>query len=336
MSQEENSIEEKKNTGGDSSSNDWESYSYGVVGAIVYIFLLVWILGTFMLYTTKVAQSNILSTNFTSEVKDKIVKANYVREFIISNSKPYVEIGDRTTQQLKFIKPNETLTESILKFFNSNGNIKTSNFNFLHDFLNTIFGTNNLITNKIFGSLYGMNESLLMLLSPFIYFFIFIFYCIFHFYGIGIYQSYKLIKSIMFPDKEDNYFWSNIHPILNFILFPIYLFLIFAGSFGLAFISCFFSIPYAFLSPLMYNYEIIGTNGEKRKSGISTFLMDFMKYKNSFIMILMSIALLNNSGLYLNSTYAAGAFIAIIILAFLGIYNYTNDPSDISQHILKE
>jgi hypothetical protein len=335
MSQEENSIEEKKNTNDDSSTNDWDSYSYGVVGAIVYIFLLVWILGTFMLYTTKVAQSNILSTDFSSEVRDKIVRANYVRELVISTGKPYVDIGKRTAQQLKFIKPDETLTQSILKLLNSSQKTKTSNFNFFGDFLTTIFETNNLITNKIFGSLYGMNESLLMLFSPFIYFFIFIFYCIFHFYGMGIYQTYKLIKSVMFPDKEDNYFWSNIHPILNFILFPIYLFLIFIISFGLSFITCFFSIPYAFLSPLMYEYELIGTNGEKRKSGISTFLMDFMKYKTSFIMILMSFALLNNSSLYLNSTYTAGAFIAIIILTFLGIYNYTNNPSDISQHILR-
>ena len=48
-------------------------------------------------------------------------------------------------------------------------------------------------------------------------------------------------------------------------------------------------------------------------------------------MILISLSVLNNTNLYLNNIYTAGSVVAIIILAFTGIYNYISDSTDTSQ-----
>ena len=48
-------------------------------------------------------------------------------------------------------------------------------------------------------------------------------------------------------------------------------------------------------------------------------------------MILISLSILSNANLYLNNILIAGSVLAIIILAFCGIYDYTTDPTDMSQ-----
>jgi hypothetical protein len=93
-----------------------------------------------------------------------------------------------------------------------------------------------------------------------------------------------------------------------------------------------FSIPYALFGLLGYNYHLTtDTSSEKPSYGFLTLLNSFMKYKVSFVMILISLAVLSNSNAYLSGIYIAGSFIAIIILAFMGIYNYVPDPNDNSQ-----
>ena len=115
-SEETNSIEEKKNDSKGPTTNDWTSYSSGVIGSIVYIILFVWILGTCMLYTTKVAKSNIIPNDLSVPQSPINVNANYVREFVISTEKPYVNIGERLAQELKFIKTSKHIGEYLLDY----------------------------------------------------------------------------------------------------------------------------------------------------------------------------------------------------------------------------
>ena len=331
MSSETNAIDEKKNN--ESPTNNWSSFISGVSAVIIYIILFIWILGTCLLYSTKVSRSNIIPTDFSNQQPINLVNANYVRQFAISTENPFIHIGKYTAQELQFFKDEATYVEKILNY------LKPTDFNslssFLYESFNDFFSINNSVITSVYNLLYGFNESLLMFFAPFIYFFIIIFYAIFHFWGFFFFQIYKLGKSIIFQNSKDSYFWSNVHPFLNFILFPFYVFVIVMFS---MFSSLFFSalsVPYALLSPLGYQYnlttDIPSENGEKKIYGFLSMLTSFMKYKVSFVMVLISLAILNNSSMYLDNIYIAGSVVAIIILSFMGIYNSNVDPSDTSQ-----
>ena len=331
MSAETNNIEEKKSLTEEISDN-WSSFSIGLSSSIVSIIIVVWILGSCLLYTTKVFRSNIIPTDFTNIKSNGFVNANYVREFSITTEKPYINIGKYTAQELEFFKDSPTFIESFLNYLKS-FNTKLSEY--IYELFKDFFTINNSVITNIYNLLYGFNESLLMLLSPFIYLFIFIFYSIFYFWGLSFFQIYKLTELIMFSPNGKTYFWSSIHSFLNYLLFPFYLFLIIFGSFLISFITSFFSIPYALLTPLSYKYhlttDIVDSKKEKQTQGFLSFLLSFFKYKISFVMILISLSILSNANLYLNNILIAGSVLAIIILAFCGIYDYTTDPTDMSQ-----
>jgi len=323
MSSETNSIEEKKNSP-EEKNNDWEKFSYGLTGAITYIIIFVWILGTFILYTTKVHRSSIINSTNINNIN--AVNANYVKEFSISTKSPYINFGKYTAQELLFFKDDPTIIENFIKYLKS---FNTDSITYLSELFENFFKINNLVLLNIYNLLYELNESVLMLFSPFIYLFIFIFYSMFYFWGFTFFQMYNLIKIILFPTNEKKYFWSSIHPFLNFLLFPFYLFLIIFISFGTSFISSFFTIPYVFFGPLTYKYNLSGEQGKSH--GLLYFLTSFFKYKVSFVMILISLSILNNTSSYLTNVYTAGSVVAIIILSFMGIYNYIPDPNDATQ-----
>jgi hypothetical protein len=319
MSSETNSIEEKKT--GEEKNNDWKAFASGLTSAISYIIIFVWILGTCLLYTTKVYRSGIINTNDLNSVN-----ANYVKEFSISTSSPYINFGKYTAQELFFSKDDSNVIQQFIQYLKS---FNTDTMTYLSEIFENFFKINHSILSNIYTSLYGLNESLIMLFSPIIYLFIFYFYIMFYFWGFAFFQIYNLIKVIFFPANGKTYAWSSIHPFLNLLLFPFYIFLILFTSFGISFLSCFFIIPYIFLSPLTYKYTL---NGEKDKSnGFLNLLTSFFKYKVSFVMILISSAILNNTSSHLSNVYTAGSVVAIIILAFMGIYNYIPDPNDITQ-----
>jgi hypothetical protein len=328
---ETNSIEEKKSLTGEVSDN-WSSFIYGVASAIISIIIFTWILGSCLLYSTKVSRSNIIPTDYINPQTINLVNANYVREFSITTEKPYINIGKYTAQELEFFNDSPTFIEIFLNYLKS---FNTETTTQIYEIFKNFFIINNSVIKTTFNLLYGLNESALMLFSPFIYLFILIFYSIFYFLGLSFFQIYKLIKFIMFPSDGKIYFWSSVHPVLNFFLFPLYLFLIFMWSFSTASFTSIFSIPYALFGLLSYKYhlttDITDSQKEKQTYGFFNFLTSFFKYKISFVMILISLLVLSNTSLYLNNIYIAGSVAAIIILAFMGIYNYVPDPSDTSQ-----
>lgn len=328
MTSETNSIDEKKSLTGEDSDN-WSSFIYGVASAVVSIIIFIWILGSCLLYSTKVSRSNIIPTDYVNPQTINLVNANYVREFSISTEKPYINIGKYTAQELEFFNDSPTFIELFLNYLKS---FNTETTTHVYEIFKNFFIINNSIIRSTFNLLYGLNESALMLFSPFIYLFILIFYSIFYFLGLSYFQIYKLIKFVMFPSDGKIYFWSSVHPVLNFFLFPLYLILIFIWSFGTTSFTSIFSIPYALFGLLGYKYHLTtDSQPEKPTYGFSTFLTSFFKYKISFVMILISLSVLSNSASHLNNVFIAGSVAAIIILAFMGIYNYVPDPSDTTQ-----
>jgi hypothetical protein len=328
MSSETNTIDEKKNNG-NPNDEDWSAFIAGVASVIIYIIIFIWILGTCLLYSTKVSRSNIIPTELTNQAPIDLVNANYVKQFKISTEKPFIHTGKYTAQQLKFFKEGPTYVEMLLEYLKP-----VNSKSFIYDIFKDFLLINNSIITSIYNSLYGLNESILMLFSPFIYLFIIIFYSLFHFWGLFFFQIYKLIKSIIFQNDKDTYFWSKIHPFLNFFLFPFYIFLIVIFSSVSSTLLSIFLIPYSLFGLLGYNYYLTSDtteNGENKINGFLSMLFSFMKYKSSFIMVIISLAILNNSNTHLSNIYVAGSVVAIIILAFMGIYNSELDPSDITQ-----
>lgn len=330
-SSETNTIEEKKNK--TDPANDWSLFIAGVSAVIFYIILFIWILGTCLLYSTKVSRSNIIPTDFSNPQQINLVNANYVRQFSISTEKPFIHIGKYTAQEFEFFKDGSTYIENILNYLKPTDANSPSSF--LYESFKDFYSINNSVITSVYNLLYGFNESLLMFFSPFIYLFIFIFYSTFHFWGFFFFQIYRLVKSIIFQNTKDSYFWSKIHPFLNFFLFPFYLFLIVMFSFFSSLCSSVISIPYAMFGLSGYQYHLTGDkpleNGEKKIHGFLSMLTSFMKYKVSFVMVLISLAILNNSSISLSNIYVAGSVVAIIILAFMGIYNSDVEPGDTTQ-----
>ena len=221
MSSETNSIKEKKKSS-EEKSDDWESFAYGFTGAITYIIIFVWILGTCLLYTTKVSRSGIINSLNINPFNANPVNANYVKEFSISTKSPYINLGNYTAQKLSFLKDDLTIIENFIKYLKS---FNTDSMTYLSELFENFYKINNSVLSNIYNLLYEFNESLLMLFSPFIYFFIFIFYSIFYFWGLTFFQIYNSIKILFFPTNGKKYFWSSVHPFLNFVLFPFYIFL---------------------------------------------------------------------------------------------------------------
>jgi hypothetical protein len=319
-SEETNSIDEKKNV--DNKKNDWNKFASGIIYTIIYITIYVYILGSLLLYTTKIFKSGVIPDNFENLTNDTNtnVNINYVREFIISTESPFIKIGNLKSQKINILNDETLIGTKISEWLNNDNFFKQ----FYGNILNTFFSINNSISKYIYSSLYGLNESVLMFFSIFIYFFIIVFNCLFHFwglFGIHIYYAFKYFYDGTFG-TSGNSIWSKKSTVLNVVLFFCYFWLIFFGLLPFcgisSFILCIFSIIYTLVSPLTYKFKI---DGDKTEHTIFKLFTDFFKYKSTFVMVLLSLSVINNASQYLESVYVAGSIVAVIILAFLGIYN---------------
>lgn len=322
--EENNSIDEKKHK--EDVNNNWEKFGKDVVTNIANITILVYIFGTLLLYTTKVYQSGIIPNNFTesNQTKLKNSELNIVRKFIISTQSPFIEIGDKFSQKVNFIEENSFIKKIINEYLNDKNFLKQFYGKIFNSFLSLI----NLINNSIFKTLCGCNESILMFFSSIICFFIFIFYITFNFWAslfFHIRHLFEFLYDVSFNENSSKKtIWSNSSKILNFFLFFFYLWLLFFIIFPLCFFSSFivfiFSLIYCIFPALFYKFKYKNEE-QTQKNGIAQLFIDFFKYKTSFIMILLSLGIINSASANLENIYVAGSFVAVIILAFLGIYN---------------
>jgi len=330
--EENNSINEKKNK--ENINNNWEKFGKDIATNIANIIILVYIFGTLLLYTTKVYQSGIISNNFLNSTQSaqKNSELNYIRKFIISTQSPFIEIGDKFSQKVNFIEEKSFIKVIIDEYLKDDKNILKKFYGKVFDsFLSLI----NSINNLIFKSLGGLNESLLMFFSSIICFVIFIFYFILNFWAslfFHVRHLFEILYDVLFNQNgTKKTIWSNSSKILNFFLFFFYLWLLFFVIFPLCFFSSFvlfiFSLFYCAFPALFYKFKY--KNGDmQEENGIAKLFLDFFKYKTSFIMILLSLGIINSASKNLESIYVAGSIISIIILSFLGIYNTDTNELD--------
>jgi len=196
--EENNSIDEKKNK--ENVNNNWEKFGKDIATNIANIIILVYIIGTLLLYTTKVYQSGIVPNNFlnSSQSTLKSAELNYVKKFIISTQRPFVEIGDKFSQKVNFIEETSFIKTIVDEYSKDDKNILKKFYGKVFEsFLSLI----NSINNSIFKSLGGFNESLLMFFSSIICFFIFIFYFILNFWAslfFHIRHLFEILYDVLF------------------------------------------------------------------------------------------------------------------------------------------
>ena len=138
-SEETNSIDEKKNV--DNMKNDWNKFASGIIFTIIYIIIYVYILGSLLLYTTKIFKSGVIPDNFENLTKHAMgdanasVNINYVREFIISTESPFVKIGNLKSQKINILNDGTLIGTKISEWLNNDNFFKQ----FYGNILNTFF-----------------------------------------------------------------------------------------------------------------------------------------------------------------------------------------------------
>jgi hypothetical protein len=330
------SIDEKKaeESGTSTTSPDFKGFVSNYLSSIIFtIGISIFIIGGLGLYTTKVAQSNILPDNielapytiFDRVVKDTTIDMNVMRPSFFSDNK-------ETLSQKAIFNSKEYLDSFNKSFLCSLKNSADPNaglfanaplyFSFVYD---NLVAKNFLAINTIFFYLSYLPESLIMLLyglfGIFLWMGLYVFnVCISIFYHIiNIPQLFRTVSEQ--NDKQ----WESIESIsfIRFMKFILFFFLWMPVGALSAFIMPAFFTLYGLISPLFSNYDI--KNG-KNGNNVGNFLYDTLVYKKFLFFILATLSLFTNGIKYLGTNSIIGIIVAVIFAYFMGLY--TNEMPD--------
>lgn len=326
---EENAIDEKKTeeTGPTNSSaklkNFASDYTYSI---FITIGILIFIIGTLGLYTTKVAQSNILPdniglapyTNLDRVLKDINVDLNIMRPTILSdynkcfsqkavfNSQEYLDSFKNGF--LCYLKKNADPTKGA--FANA-----PLFFSYVYD---SIVSANFIAINSIFLYLSYLPEWLIMMFYGFFGIFIWVGLYFFNMI-ISIFYHFINIPQLFRMPAEDDKKWEANKNISFFHITKLLLFFFLWIPVGLmsTFMMPLFFTIYGLISPLFASYKI---NGSK-SFNVFDFIKDTFVYKKYFFFILATLSLLNNGIKAFGNSSLIVIIIAIIFAYIMGLYN---------------
>lgn len=329
-------IDEKKGEDTESSTK-FKDFIYNYLSSIIFtIGIGIFFIGSLGLYTTKVAQANILPDNIELApytVIDRIVKdipidINIMRPSYLSETKDILSQKAIFNSQEYLDSFNKSFLCSLKKNAeNPNGGGSNASLYFSYVFDN-IVAKNFLVMNTIFLYLSYLPESLIMLLYAifgiFLWFGLYFFnICISIFYHIiNIPQLFRN-PSEKFPEKwessENIGFFNDIPKLLLFCFFWWWV-----GIISAILSPIFFTI-YGLISPLYATYEVKQT---KKTFNVFNFILNTFVYKKLFFLILATLSLFSNGVTYLGSNSIIGIIIAIIFACFIGLfYNEIPEPN---------
>ena len=335
-------IDEKKGEESESSTTSFNFKDFFINYAISIgsICIGIFFIGSLGLYTTKVAQANILPDNIELApytVIDRIVKdipidINIMRPSYLSETKDILSQKAIFNSQEYLDSFNKSFLCSLKKNAeNPNGGGSNASLYFSYVFDN-IVAKNFLVMNTIFLYLSYLPESLIMLLYAifgiFLWFGLYFFnICISIFYHIiNIPQLFRN-PSEKFPEKwessENIGFFNRRGEYPNQLL----LFCFFWWWVGIisAILSPIFFTIYGLISPLYATYEVKQTN---KSFNVINFILNTFVYKKFFFLILATLSLFSNGVTYLGSNSIIGIIIAIIFACFIGLfYNEIPEPN---------
>jgi hypothetical protein len=267
----ENAIDDKKIEETDT-TNSWTklksfalNYTYSL---IVTIFIIIFIIGSLGLYTTKVAQSNILPDNvdlepfcnLAREVKPIYVDLNIMRPTMLSDYKNcYSQKAVFNSEEYL-----ESFKNGFLCYFKKRANPTKTLSNiplYFSKVYDNIVATNFWVINSLFLYLNYLPEWLIMVFYGFFGFFL---WFGFYFFNIMISIFYHIVNiPQLFRSKDKNSdIWEEDK---NISLFRITKLIIFCVMWIPLFISTFFITPivltiYSCFAPLFATYTINGKN----------------------------------------------------------------------------
>ena len=347
MSQTENTnaIDEKKKESDNVTTTDFKGFIINYTRTILFT-IGIFIIGGVGLYTTKIAQSNILPDNIELApytIKDRLVKDI---EININIMKPlFFSKNDNISLQKSTFNSQEYLdsfNKNFLCYLKKSADPNSGLFANAPLFFSTVYDNlvakNFLAINTIFYYLSYLPESVIILLYGIFGIFIWIGL---YFFNVCISIFYHIINiPQLFRDLDDKTNkWESIEQIsfLRFIKFLLFFFIwIPIGTLSASIAPSFFTI-YGLIAPLFAKYKITNTNN-KKDYNVFNFLKDTFIYKKLFFFILATLSLISNGITYLGSYYIIAILVAIIFSFFMGLYTNTkpNDNDFISVKSINE
>jgi hypothetical protein len=336
-----NAIDEKKqkDTETTNTSYDFKGFITNYITSIIFtICVLIFIIGTLGLFTTKVAQSNILPddielapyTVFDRVVNDIPIDINIMRPSLLSENKEILSQKALFNSKEYLDSFNKSFLCSIKKSADPNGGLFANAPLYFSKVFDNLVAKNLLAINKIFLYLSYLPESVIMILYGFFGIFLwsglyFFNVCISIFYHIvNIPQLFRnSVEQSSFFTKDDNKKWEDNEDIsfLRFIKFIMFFFIWLPIGCISAFIVPIFFTIYGLLSPLFATYKIKQNN--ENNFTVIDFIKDTFAYKKFLFVILATLSLMSNGIKYLGNNALIGILIAIIFAYFMGLY--TND-----------
>ena len=339
--EETNTIDEKKaeESGTSTTSIDFKGFISNYLSSIIFtIGISIFVIGGLGLYTTKVAQSNILPDNIEQApytIIDRVVE-NIPVDINIIRPTFWSENKDTFSQKAVFNSQEylDSFSNSFLCSLKSKADPKSGSnaalfFSRVYD---NLVAKNLLAINTIFLYLSYFPESIIMLLygffGIFIWFGLYLFnMCISIFYHfINIPELFRASSNIS-DNNTDAFEWESDDNISYIRLLKLLFFFFIWFPIGLisTFVMPTFFTIYGLISPLFATYNI---NKTRKTYSVYDFIIDTFAYKKLFFFILATVSLFTNGIKYLGNNSVIGIIVAVMFAYFMGLYN--NEMPDIN------
>jgi hypothetical protein len=328
MSREDTSaIDDKKaEASGDKTKDDFKSFIRKFMTSIILtIGVTIFIIGGLGLYTTKVAQANVLPDNvelapftiFDRVVKDIPIDINVMRSSFFTENK-------ETLSQKAIFQTKEYLdsfSDGFLCSLKANADVNSGWFANILLFLSTVYDNiiakNFYFMNNIFFYFSYLPESIIMLLYGI--FGIFIWMGL-YFWNVAISIFYHFINIPNFFRTSDNGKWEAAESI-SLLRFTKFLLFFFIGL-PIGLVSTFVAPPiftiYTLFAPLFAKYKVQKTD---KTYNVIDFIRDTFSYKKFYFFILATISLIYNGVNNLSPYSLFGIAIAIVFAYVMGLYS---------------
>jgi hypothetical protein len=332
MSNTENTsaIDEKKNGETENTSPDFKGFIKNYLSSIVFtIGISIFIIGGLGLYTTKIAQSNILPDNIELApytIKDRVVKdieinINIMKPLFFSKN-DNISLQKSTFNSQEYLDSfNKNLLCHLKKSADPNSGLLGNTSLFFSIVYDNLVAKNFLAINTIFYYLSHLPESAIMLLYGIFGIFIWV---ALYFFNVCISIFYHIVNiPQLFRDIDDTTNkWESVDNINFFHFTKMLLFLFMWIPIGIlaVFITPIFFTIYGLIAPLFAKYKIKNTNNNIDYN-VLDFLQNTFVYKKFFLFILITLSLFSNGIKYLGNKSIIGILVAVIFAYFMKLYS---------------
>ena len=330
-------IDEKKNeeTTTSITSDDFKKFIKNYLSSIVFtIGISIFVIGTLGLFTTKVAQANILPDNielapytvFDRIVENKSIDINIMRPSFFSENKDTLSQKALFNSQEYLDSFNKSFLCSLKnKAHNPNGGMSANASLFFSSVYDNIVAKNFMAINTIFYYLSYLPESAIMIIYSFFGIFIWIALYFFN-VCISIFYHIICIPDLFRNAADDKTKWES-NDNISFLSLKLIFFCFIWWWIGLisVWITPVFFTFYGLISPLFATYKI---NNINKKMNIGDFIKNTFVYKQFFFIILATISLFTNGITYLGINSIFGIVLAVAFAYFMGFYTNEMPTSD--------